>query len=284
MLQAQAERQRKEREERLHQLLDWRTRKQQTEADAQTEELRKSLARTQANFQRSAFLKHQRDQVVTHTQASLSALKRSEKEARLQEEAEAAQNYFAERAKAQKKVADMLEQQRLQREADSRQQADLHTFCARQEVVSLLREFDTTLALLFTFYAKVGAKDPLNAFHLSMAGLARLSQDFRLVPALLSAQDLVQLFRLSAKGETQGLEASAFRDWLVRVALQGLQPLARIAGHEVESSPTVDTLRALFTFMGLTPEERLTAELLKKLSSEPALHPLARKQLLRHAN
>lgn len=222
--------------------------------------------------------------MVTHTQASLSALKRSEKEARLQEEAEAAQNYFAERAKAQKKVADMLEQQRLQREAESLQQTDLQAFCARPEVVAALREFEATLALLFTFYAKVGAKDPLNAFHLSMAGLARLSQDFRLVPALMSAQDLVQLFRLSAKGQTRGLEEPAFRDWLVRAALQGLQPLARLAGREAESSPTADTLRALFTFMGLTPEERLTTELLKKLSSEPALHPLARKQLLRHAN
>jgi hypothetical protein len=179
----------------------------------------------------------------------------------------------------------MLEQQKLQREAESKQLMDLNAFNAREDVVALLGEFETTLALLHTYYAKIGAKDPLNAFHLPMAGLARLSQDFHLVPALLSAQDLVQLFRLSAKGQTQGLEVFAFREWLVRVALQGLQSLTRLAGREAESAPpSADTLRALFSFMGLTPEERLTAELLKKLSSEPALHPLARKQLLRHAN
>jgi len=269
---------------RLRQLQDWRTRKQDAEAEAQAEELRKNQARIQGSLQRSVFLKQQRDKVVLHTQANLSALKRFEKETRQQEEAEAAQNYFAERTKAQKKVADMLEQQKLQREAESKQLMDLNAFNAREDVVALLGEFETTLALLHTYYAKIGAKDPLNAFHLPMAGLARLSQDFHLVPALLSAQDLVQLFRLSAKGQTQGLEVFAFREWLVRVALQGLQSLARLAGREAESAPSADTLRALFSFMGLTPEERLTAELLKKLSSEPALHPLARKQLLRHAN
>lgn len=276
---ALADRQRKEREERVKQLQDWKARKQAAEALEQEEELRRSEAQAQARLQRAAFLKQQRDKV-----ASLSALKRSEKESRLQQEAEAAQNYFAERAKAQQKVKSMLEQQKKKQEAQRSQQIDIPAFCAREDVQTLLGEFNSTLDVLFVFYAKVGAKDPLNANSVSVAGLSRLCQDFRILPALISAQDLVKLFRLSTKGQTQELDFPTFREWLIRVGLHDQRVLAQISGRELESTGTAETLRALFSFMGLTAEGRLTAELLKKLSSEPALHPLARKQLLRHAN
>ena len=221
----------------------------------------------------------------------MSALKHSEKEARQKEEADAAQNYFSEKAQAQKKVADMLDVQRAKREQEGVLRTEFQHLVMREDVTALLTEYTAGLDTLFSYYAKVSARDPMNATVLQLPGLNKLAQDFKVIPVILTLQELVQLFRTLTKdkpvelGKPTGLDPREFREALVRIAALKQEQIARVADVQVPASVSVegcsvDSIRGLFVFMTLPVDARRTGELLKKINNEPSLHPLEKKKLL----
>lgn len=280
------ERGRREKEERARLLEKWRARKEEEEYREREEEGRRGQAVAASRRERLAFLKQQRDKVT-----SLSALKRSEKEVRLQEEAQSAQDLAAQREQAQRKGKELLDQERLKRELEVKLKAEFQRLYAREDITALISEYTPTLEVLFDHYSKVSAKDPLKATVMQLPGLNKAVQDFKLVPGVISVPEVIQLFRMLTKDKSTedskpiGLSAREFREVLVRVAAIGQREVARALGLECPAEINIencglDSVRALFRLMGLSTDARKTLDLLKKISAEPSLHPREKRRLL----
>lgn len=273
------ERGRREKEERARLLEQWRARKEEEEYREREGEEKRAEAVAASRRERLAFLKQQRDKVT-----SLSALKRSEKEARLQEEAQNVQDLAAQREQAQKRGKDLLEQERGKRELEVKLKAEFQHLYAREDIIALISEFTPTLEVLFDHYSKVSAKDPLKAFVVQLSGLNKTVQDFKLVPAILSLPEVIQLFRMLTKDKFTedskpiGLSSREFKEMLVRIAAIGQREVARGLGMQSPAEVNIENcgvemVRALFRWMGLTTDARKTLDLLKKINAEPPMHP-----------
>ena len=283
------ERGRREKEERMRLLEQWRARKEEEEYRDREEEGRRGQAVAASRRERLVFLKQQREKVT-----SLSALKRSEKEARLQEEVQSAQDLAAQREQAQKKAKELIDQERPKRELELKLKAEFQRLYFREDITALVSEYTHTLEVLFEHYSKVSAKDPLKASVVQLSGLNKAVQDFKLVPGVISVPEVIQLFRMLTKDKTTedskpiGLSTREFREVLVRVAAIGQREVARALGLESPAEVSiedcaVDLVRALFRLMGLTTDARKTLDLLKKISAEPSVHPREKRRLLNKA-
>lgn len=192
---------------------------------------------------------------------------------------------------SQKKVTDMLDQERVKREQEAKLKADFVRLFNREDIFAVVNEFSQSLDVLFNHYSRASAKDPLLSFILLLPGLNKLTQDFKIVPAILSLQEVIQLFRMFTKdkvaenGQPIGLDSREFKESLVRIAAVGQKEIAQLTATDPPPSVTVqsctaETVRYLFRFMSLPTDPKRMLDLLKKMNLEPQLHPREKRKLL----
>lgn len=258
---------------RARELLRWMHQKQ-------IESMEKRKAETERQQAVEAARKLRRQTFMKKAQTRLQQLFKQKTEAykleilKAQEVAKSAE----ERKEAGKRRAiELLEQEKQKREEEHQLKHDLTELTCRADVSAVLEEYRKSLEVLYEFYAKAGAKDPLSATQLLWSGLHKLSLHFLLVPELISAEDLTILFRVYAKATpSSSFSYSQFTDSLVRIAAVGQKQLQKST-----QQCSGDTIKALFAYMELPVDARKVVEVIKAKTAALPLHERDRKRLVR---
>ncbi len=101
---------------------------------------------------------------------------------------------------------------REQRELARLQHSRLHEFVRRQDVLAILARFRRPLQHVFRYFSKQDAFElsagPETNSTVNFAKFSKLCSTFRLVPELMSAEDLVYVYRQATRSQSQPADSS----------------------------------------------------------------------------
>jgi hypothetical protein len=170
-----------------------------------------------------------------------------------------------------KRTEPYLTQVAKRQQREGRQKANtLELYKTDPDVVQLLSEFRLTLQAVFTRFAKLGQPSGFYAtggLLMTYQGYNRFMNDFNVYPGLIGQQDNLHFFKLTTKDQMPKLNAPVgfddldFNDVIIRVAIAAADKL-----NSEDHSPAL-TVKRLFEWLGLSPNPRLTSNLLKEMAS-----------------
>ena len=158
----------------------------------------------------------------------------------------------------------LLESKRVQE--DQKQKKDKFVeYYSRSDVKSILQEYSVTIETLYTHFLRTNSKNPNEiSLGLDFKGINKLSLDLKIIPTLISVNDMLSIFNRVTKNKSKYANLQDLSEILAETAFTSSEYLKKTIQNSDETNG--ETLRALLQYMKLFPEIKNSGILLQALN------------------
>ena len=166
------------------------------------------------------FLRKQKERIVKVTQLKALRAKEQERVTAAMEQTRILEEISWDKLAHRRKIPQMLEIEKENREKEAKLKLEFERLWENEEIQREIQPFFPSISVIFGYYAKKYAENPLNTGELRLKGFTKLCVDIGLVPDICPKDAMVQLYRQVTKGKDgfEGMTEEELSVVIVRMA------------------------------------------------------------------